>query len=85
MRKIKRLQIWCSDVDTAQNERRYAPLYVKQEMWEKHKKDIRSFKDVIKIFPSPHKQIYIGKNISLKGDNKYGKKRKPERIFIKRN
>ena len=50
VRKIKRLQIWCSDVNVAQNERQYFPLYVKQETWGKHQKDISLFQDVIKIF-----------------------------------
>lgn len=50
VRKIKRLQIWCSDVNAAQNECRYFPLYVKQEMWEKHQKDIKTFENIIKLF-----------------------------------
>ena len=50
VRKIKRLQVWCADVNAAQNERRYLPLYVKQELWEKHKKDIRNFVKIIELF-----------------------------------
>jgi len=50
LRKIKRLQVWCSDVNAAQDERRYIPLYVKQELWEKHQKDLKSFNDIIKLF-----------------------------------
>ncbi|MFH1931342.1 MAG: DEAD/DEAH box helicase family protein [Pseudomonadota bacterium] len=50
VRKIKRLQIWCNDVNAAQNERQYFPLYVKQEMWEKHQKDIKTFENIIKLF-----------------------------------
>jgi len=50
VRKIKRLQVWCSDVNTAQNERRYIPLYVKQVVWGKHKNDLKRFEDVIKLF-----------------------------------
>ena len=50
VRKIKRLHIWCEDVNAAQNERRYTPLYVKQELWEKHKKDLKNFNNVIKLF-----------------------------------
>ena len=53
VRKIKRLQIWCNDVNAAQNERRYIPLYVKQEMWEKHEKDLKKFEDIIKLFAIP--------------------------------
>jgi type III restriction enzyme len=50
IRKIKRLQVWCNDINAAQNERRYVPLYVKQETWEKYKKDLKAFKDVINLF-----------------------------------
>ncbi len=50
VRKIKRLQIWCSDVDAAQNERQYFPLYVKQETWEKHEKDLKSLEQITKLF-----------------------------------
>ncbi|MDW7679397.1 MAG: hypothetical protein SCK70_02465 [bacterium] len=49
VRKIKRLQVCCDDINAAQNERRYIPLYVKQEVWEKHKKDLKSFNDIIKL------------------------------------
>lgn len=49
VRKIKRLQVWCNDVNAAQNERRYIPLYVKQEVWEKHEKDLKSFTDILKL------------------------------------
>jgi len=52
VRKIKRLQIWCNDVNAAQNGRQYFPLYVKQETWEKHEKDLKSFDNVIKLFQS---------------------------------
>jgi len=49
VRKINRLQIWCSDVNAAQDEKRYIPLYVKQELWEKNQKDLKSFNDIIKL------------------------------------
>jgi len=50
VRKIKRLQVWSNDVNAAQNERRYIPLYVRQEVWEKHQKDIKTFKNIIELF-----------------------------------
>jgi type III restriction enzyme len=50
VRKIKRLQIWCNDVNDSQNEHRYSPLYVKQEIWEKHQKDIKIFENIIELF-----------------------------------
>jgi len=53
VRKIKRLQVWCNDVNAAQNERRYIPIYVKQEIWEKHAKDLKKFEEVIKLFSLP--------------------------------
>lgn len=50
VRKIKRLQVWCNDVNAPQNERRYIPLYVKQEVWEKNQKDIKTFTNIIELF-----------------------------------
>ncbi len=50
IRKIKRLAAWCKDVNAAQSEYSYTPVYVKQEDWEKREKDLKSFADVIKIF-----------------------------------
>ncbi|SFV30238.1 DEAD/DEAH box helicase family protein [Thermoflavifilum thermophilum] len=50
VRKIKRLQVWCNDVNAAQKERTYIPLYVKQELWEKHQKDIKTFTNIIELF-----------------------------------
>ena len=50
VRKIKRLQVWCNDVNAAQNEKKYIPLYVKQEVWEKHKEELKTFEKIIKIF-----------------------------------
>jgi len=48
--KIKRLVTWCTDINKAQAEYTYTPIYVKQEKWEDVKNDLKSFKDVIKIF-----------------------------------
>lgn len=49
-RKIERLKIWCADVNANQDRFVYHPVYVKQEEWEKYRKDIKAFKDVIKVF-----------------------------------
>jgi len=49
-RKIERLRVWCSDVNTSQGGFVYYPVYVKQEEWDKYKDGIRVFEDVIKIF-----------------------------------
>lgn len=50
VRKIKRLAIWCTDINTVQSEHTYTPVYVKQEKWDDVKKDLRSFDDVCKLF-----------------------------------
>ena len=50
VRKIKRLQIWCNDVNAAQVERLYIPLYVKQEIWEKNQNDIKTFTNISELF-----------------------------------
>jgi type III restriction enzyme len=50
VRKIKRLAIWCNDINSVQKEYTYTPVYVKQEKWEEVKNDLRSFNDVINIF-----------------------------------
>jgi type III restriction enzyme len=50
VRKIKRLVIWCKDINAVQSEYTYTPLYVKQEKWEDVKNDLKSFKDVTQIF-----------------------------------
>jgi type III restriction enzyme len=49
-RKIKRLVTWCKDINTLQKEYTYTPVYVKQEKWETVKNDLKTFKDVTKIF-----------------------------------
>jgi type III restriction enzyme len=50
VRKIKRLAIWCKDINSAQKEYTYTPVYVKQEKWDGVKNDLRSFNDICKIF-----------------------------------
>lgn len=50
VRKIKRLKTWCEDVNKVQSERKYIPLYVKQEEWEKYRGSISKFDDVVKLF-----------------------------------
>jgi len=50
VRKIQRLQIWCKDVNAAQNERLYIPLYVKQEIWKKNQNDIKTFTNILELF-----------------------------------
>jgi type III restriction enzyme len=56
-RKVERLRIWCSDVNINQDKSKdlqdkfiYHPVYVKQEEWDKYKDNIKTFRDVVKIF-----------------------------------
>ncbi|MCC7526609.1 MAG: DEAD/DEAH box helicase family protein [Chitinophagaceae bacterium] len=48
--KIKRLETWCKDVNNAQDEYTYNPVYVKQEKWDEIKKDLKSFHDLVSTF-----------------------------------
>ena len=48
--KIKRLVTWCKDVNNAQSEYTYTPVYVKQEKWDEVKQNLKSFQDLIEIF-----------------------------------
>ena len=50
VRKIKRLATWCKDINLAQRDYTYTPVYVMQEKWEDVKNDLKSFTDVCKLF-----------------------------------
>ncbi|MFI3217689.1 MAG: DEAD/DEAH box helicase family protein [Methylococcales bacterium] len=50
IRKIKRLKSWCKDINTAQSDYSYTPVYIKQEKWDEVKNDLKSFKDALNIF-----------------------------------
>jgi len=50
VRKIKRLQTWCADINTTQQKYSYKPVYVMQEKWDKVKNDLKSFKDLCGVF-----------------------------------
>jgi type III restriction enzyme len=45
-RKIDRLRQWCADVNTLNPEKKFIPLYVKQEDFEKNRSRLKTFKDV---------------------------------------
>ena len=49
-KKIERLKVWCKDVNTIQNIFVYQPVYIKQEEWNKYRKDVKTFEDAIKAF-----------------------------------
>ena len=42
--------MWCKDVNSAQDEYTYTPIYIKQEKWEDIKNDLKSFAEVAYIF-----------------------------------
>jgi type III restriction enzyme len=50
VRKIKRLITWCKDINVVQSQYSYTPVYVKQEKWEDVKNELRTFRDVCKLF-----------------------------------
>lgn len=50
IRKIQRLVTWCTDINIAQKQYTYTPIYVKQEKWDTVKKDIKSFENIVSIF-----------------------------------
>ncbi len=49
-RKIQRLFVWCKDINAAQKEYTYSPVYIKQEKWDDIKNDFKSFAEVVEIF-----------------------------------
>jgi len=48
--KIKRLATWCKDINNAQSEYTYNPVYVRQEKWDDLKNNLKSFQELIEIF-----------------------------------
>ena len=50
IRKIQRLFVWCKDINTAQKDYTYSPVYIKQEKWDDIKNDFKTFAEVVKIF-----------------------------------
>lgn len=48
--KIKRLATWCKDINNAQSEYTYNPVYVKQEKWDDLKNNLKSFQDLTAVF-----------------------------------
>jgi type III restriction enzyme len=48
--KIKRLATWCKDINNAQSEYTYNPVYVKQEKWDDLKNNLKSFQDLVSLF-----------------------------------
>ncbi len=55
--KIKRLATWCKDINNAQSEYTYNPVYVKQEKWDDLKNNLKSFQDLIDIFKLTDKEL----------------------------
>lgn len=50
VRKIKRLAMWCKDINAVQKEYTYTPIYIREHLWDDKKKDLKSFADVVKLF-----------------------------------
>ena len=50
LRKRKRLQTWCKDINAAQTQYSYTPVYVPQEKWEQVKNELKSFADICAVF-----------------------------------
>lgn len=48
--KIKRLVALCKDINSAQSQYTYNPVYVKQEKWDDVKKDLKSFEELMAVF-----------------------------------
>lgn len=57
--KIKRLVTWCKDINNAQSEYSYNPVYVKQEKWDEVKQNPKSFQDLIEIFNVADKEMAL--------------------------
>lgn len=57
VRKIQRLATWCKDINKAQSEYTYSPVYVKQEKWDEVKNNLKSFQDLFKIFKVTEKKV----------------------------
>jgi len=57
--KIKRLVTWCKDINKAQSEYTYTPVYVKQEKWDEVKQNLKSFQDLIEIFNVADKEMAL--------------------------
>ena len=55
--KIKRLATWCKDINNAQSEYTYNPVYVKQEKWDDLKSNLKSFQDLIEVFKVSEKEL----------------------------
>jgi len=57
--KIKRLVTWCKDINNAQSEYSYNPVYVKQEKWDEVKQNLKSFQNLIEIFNVADKEMAL--------------------------
>ncbi len=55
--KIKRLKVWCDDVNINQSKTKFLPLYVKQDLWNSLDTKPRDFKSFTKVFEDEHLRI----------------------------
>jgi len=49
IRKIKRLAQWCKDVNALMVNRKFTPVYLKEDVWDKYKTNIKSFREIVNI------------------------------------
>ena len=70
VRKIKRLAIWCNDINKVQSEYSYTPVYIKQEKWEKVKNNLKSFQEIISLFTISEVEKYFTKDEAIRLINK---------------
>lgn len=50
VRKKIRLSQWCNDMNSFQNEKKYIPLYIKQDVWNDLPKTPTTFKELVEQF-----------------------------------
>jgi type III restriction enzyme len=50
VRKMKRLEQWCKDVNKAQDKVTFSSLYVKQDQWDNLERSPESFEQLVKLF-----------------------------------
>jgi len=50
IKKINRLVTWCSDVNQEQSEAVFTPIYIEQDIWERHRNSLRTFEQLVKLF-----------------------------------
>lgn len=50
VKKINRLVTWCIDVNKEQNEIKYTPIYIEEEVWKRERAAMKTFEQLVKLF-----------------------------------